>query len=384
MQRFAKGCAAGLILAALSTTGALAQPAGGAGGTGTGGGVVPAADLAPPKRLVIPPNFQKVTEGQFTVLCEPNEVAWVKEGLVDAVKKAKKPEGGPASMLDKLKTERAPLIKQITEDLALANDKGAADLVDTKVVPNLQKLDTIKVPIYYIVTSQDKFKALVQGGWNHADRFHYNKLTDAVAMNENLTLSTEKPMDDQVRVLFFDPKNVDPKKSSEGLSNLVVQQDAQIAVGIARQAFPTTFKIVSEWIDDTVFKTFKLPRNQKWVQLGIPAYLTTKYAARITGLPRDQYLAEFFQQKEDEPVSVMSVDLTNPVAEDSLNPALKPFYEMAMLKKSVILTKKIVDDSSDASIGKIIAALRKGVPADDAGLVKTIKDATGIDLAPKK
>jgi len=375
MQRLKKGFVVGLILGCVST-GAMAQP--------KPAPAVEAEIPALPKRLTLPPNFQKVTEGRFTVICEPNEVAWVKTGLAEAETKAKKPEGGPATMLTNLKEKRAALAKQITEDLGLPNDKTVNEMIDTKVIPGLQKLDTIKVPIYYMVTSQDRLKIIVKDGWNFNERFHYNRLADAVALNESLTLSTEKPMDDQVRVLFFDPKVNDAKKNAEGLTNLILSQDSEIAVGIARQAFPMTFKVISDWIDETVFKSFNLPRNQKWVQLGIPAYLTTKYAASVTGLPRDQYLAEFFQEKEGTPVSANTIDLTKPIDEKDLNPAMKPFYDMAMLRKSVILVKALVDQSSDTAIGKIIAALRKGVPADDAGLVKTIKDATGVDLGPKK
>jgi hypothetical protein len=58
-----------------------------------------------------------------------------------------------------------------------------------------------------------------------------------------------------------------------------------------------------------------------------------------------------------------------------------PAYADLFRSRSVRAVRKLAEQGGDGAIAKAITALRKGVPADGAGLVQLIKTATNVDLS---
>src|SRR5438552_3738335 len=98
---------------------------------------------------VSPPGYEKVTVAGHTALCEPNDVAWVKQALAD-VKPPQKAGVTPGDMIQTLVDKRAALTKQMVTDLALADDKAVNEFLDTKLVTTLKKLDETRPTLLYL------------------------------------------------------------------------------------------------------------------------------------------------------------------------------------------------------------------------------------------
>ncbi len=409
MLRNSKGRLAAVILGLVSSA-ALAQPAVAAAppapAPAAPAAVTPVVDTPKPIKFVTPPGYKQILDGSMTIVFEPNDEEWVKKGLAEAKKnliekddkgvvvmdaagkpKPLHPKGGPADMLVKnLVENRANLVKQITADLGLADDRAANSLIDEKVIPNLVKYDKMQVPIFYLVTTQDKLKTLVKNGWGDDRKFHYNRVADAVAYDDNISFSTDekKPGDDIVRVLFYNDKDEKetPEKRQTGLGNVIANTEMKVAVEVAKQAFPSTFQVVSKWIEETQFGSMKLGRDQIWLKLGISNFLAAKYSDLITGLPKQEFLKPFLTEDKDVLIRAMSVDLSAPLDPSKIQPGVGLSYDEALKKKAVLVTAFIVDRSDSKSIPNILASIRKQMPVDGKALIDAIKKATdtGSDL----
>ena len=66
-----------------------------------------------------------------------------------------------------------------------------------------------------------------------------------------------------------------------------------------------------------------------------------------------------------------------------MNPQAVPAYLDTVRRKSCRAIEYLVEQGKgDGAIAKAVAAFRDKKPADGPALVKTIKDATGVDLQP--
>jgi hypothetical protein len=56
-------------------------------------------------------------------------------------------------------------------------------------------------------------------------------------------------------------------------------------------------------------------------------------------------------------------------------------YVQAMRRKAVAAVNRWAKEKGDASLTKVLAAVRANKPADGAALVKLIQEQTGVDLS---
>jgi hypothetical protein len=337
------------------------------------------ADAPTPRvMVVVPPGYEKVTVAGHTALAEPNDVAWVKQALTDTKPPAKNGVS-PADMIQTLVDKRAALTKQMVTDLALPDDKAVNEFLDTKVIATLKKLDELRPPLFYLVTTQDKLRDLTKTGWGEP-RYHYNGVANAAAFDDTLPFSIDKPMDDTVLPAFYNDKDtpeVRAKNLSAGLQNF----DANLMANAARQANPAVFNLFVQFIQEKQIDPLKLKRDQSWLGSGIANFLAAKYTSVVTGVEKNRMVAELTSEPNLFPVSARSVDLVKPMDEASIKPAMVPYYAVSMQRKATAVVAVWVDQAGEAAIPRTLTALRAKMAADGPALVKVIQEATGADLS---
>lgn len=351
----------------------------------------PSAQIAPPagaaapaetpkrQEMVVPPGYQKVTVGEHTVLCEAAEAAWVKLALGE-VKPPAKPNISPADVIKALPDKRAALAKQVATDLALTDDRSVGEFLDAKLIPTLKKLQEFRPPVYFLVTTQEKLKNLTKAGWGEP-RYHYNGVADAAAYDQNIAYTISTPMDDVVLPAFYtDAMATDARV--KGLTAYVQEFDGRMAATSASQVTPATFSLFVEFLRERHLDALKLRRDQEWLVMGISNYLAVKYTSTVTGTTREEMLRDLVTEPRDFPVGARSIDLAKPSDESAMRPQLVPYYTQAMQRKSLAVVAYLAEQAGEGAIPKTLTALRaKAPPADAAGLVKVVQEASGMDVA---
>jgi hypothetical protein len=112
----------------------------------------------------------------------------------------------PATLLQKLTSQRDALLRQVAIDLALRDLTAAARTYDLDLVAPIRTLDNYRPPVYYLVASPDRVAALLQSGWSDP-HFYYNRAADAVSFNPAGMLTADRPQDE---VIF--PRPMTPRR----------------------------------------------------------------------------------------------------------------------------------------------------------------------------
>jgi hypothetical protein len=336
------------------------------------------APAAPRFTVTVPPGYEKVTVGGHVALCLPQDAAWVRKALTD-LKPATRPATMPADLLKRVVENRATVVKQMTSDLALADDKSVNEFFDNKLLSTLRKLDALKPGVYFLVCNRQQLRELAQTGWGEP-RIHYNRVANEVSVDDNIRLALDRPMDDAVLPAFYDEKDA-PDARSVKLATGVQQLEASLVKMIAEQGQPQVFNLVSQYMGETHFDPIKLRRDQQWFALGTVGYLAAKYAGQLTPTPKETWLKDITFDHPRMPVTARAIDLTKPLEESAMKPAAVPYYHQAMRRKAIGVVAKWAEKSGDAALTKVFTAVRSTKPADGAALVTLIQQVTGADLA---
>jgi hypothetical protein len=325
----------------------------------------------------IPQGFEKVTVANHTAVCLPEDLAWVKQAM-EKVKPATKPATMPSDLLKRLADHRSALIKQMVSDLALPDDKHVSDFVDNKLADSLKKLDGLRPPIYFFVVTREKLRDLVKTGWGEP-RFRYNRAADAASYDDNVMVSIDRPMDDSPLPVFYEAKDK-VEERVDGFAKMLGDFDARLATLISRDSQTGVFNLFAQYLGDKHFEPLNLRRDQQWLSLGIVTYLSSKYSALLTAIPRDQWLRGLMFENPQTMLSSAPIDLTSPVAEASMKPAMVPHYNQAMRRKATAAVMKLVETGGESAIPKALIGVVKNKPADGKETVKVVQQATGVDL----
>ena len=333
---------------------------------------------APREVLVMPPGFQKVTVGDHTALCMPNDAQWV-QGALTSIKPATRPTTMPSDLLTRINQKRAEIVKLMVTNLALPDDKLANAIFDDHLLPMLKKLDQLRPPVFFLICTREKLRELTRNGWGEP-RYHYNRIANEASFDDNIPLSLDHPMGDTVLPAFYTDKQT-PADRAANLSKGIAELDAVLMERIAQQSQPTVFGIVAERIGLTVFEPLKFRRDQQWIGLGITGYLAAKYAGELTPTPRDQWLKGMTFEDPRFPVSSRGIDLSHPLEVSAMRAVAVPYYNQALRRKAVAVVMTLAQKGGDTALTKVVAALRTKLPADGPALIKTIQETTGVDLS---
>jgi hypothetical protein len=341
----------------------------------------PAPVTPPPARLVLtlPPGFEKVTVGTHTAICEPNDKKWVTQALTE-IKPTTRPATMPVDLLKKVTAERDGVLKQMVADLALPDDKAVAPIFDRHLIPTLTKVSQLKPPVFFLVLTHERFKELGRAGWGEP-WFRYNRLADDVSVTRTIAMSVDTPMDDTPLPVLY-AKEQSEATRAENLSKALASFDDRLTGDLTGQSEMAIGRIVMEKLGEAAFEPLKLPRDQRWLGVGATGYFGAKYAGQLTSLPREWWLNMITREDPRFPVSSRGIDLTHPTEESKMRPEAVDYYRAALNRKAarVVAAWAANPKGGEASITKVIAAVRAKQPADAQALVKLILDVGGVDL----
>jgi hypothetical protein len=339
-----------------------------------------AAAATTPKRfeMVVPPGWERVSVAGRTAVCRPADAAWVRQALGE-VKATTRPTTMPADLVKRVTDNRTAVTRAIVADFALADDREVGRLFDELLIPTLTKMQELRPPIIFLVCTQPQLRELVASGWGEP-KLRYNRVAQEVSYDDRVSLAIDRPMDDTVlpaRYAESDPPEVRAKR----LTAEVQQLEANVTARVAAEGLPAIYNRVGQFLDEQFLEPLKLRRDQLWLAMGVNGFFTGKYGEMLTGHPRDAWLRSLTYEDRRQPVGARSIDLTRPADEATMRPGAAPYYTQAMRRKAVAVVAKWVEKTGEPSVTKVLVALRKGVPADGAGLVKLIQDVAGVDVS---
>jgi hypothetical protein len=340
----------------------------------------PTAATAPAPRfqMVVPPGYEKVAGDGYTAVCLGRDGPWVRQAVKD-VKPATRPTTMPADVLKRVTENRAAVVKQMVADLALADDKQPNRFFDESLIPTLRKLEAVRPPLYLLICTREQLRTLVESGWGEP-RFRYNRVAQDVSVDDRISLSLDRPMDDTVLPANYDERDA-PDARAKRLASQIQRLQSELAQTIANEAQPAVFNRLGQHVDEQYFQPLKLRHDQRWLAMGVAGYLTGKYGAQLTGVPRETWVRMMTYEDRRFPVATRSIDLVHPADEATLRPEAVPLYAQAMRRKAIAAVNRWAAEAGDGAITKVLAAVRASPPADGAALVKLVRERGGVDLS---
>ena len=337
-----------------------------------------AAVAAPRFKMVVPAGYEQVKGEGFTAVCLGRDAGWVKQAVA-AVKPATRPTTMPADVLKHVTDNRGAVVKQMVADFALANDKQPTTFFDEALIPTLKKLDALRPSLFLLVTTKQQLKYLVETGWGEP-RFRLNRVANDVSIDDRVSMSLDREMDDTVLPAFYDERQ-GPDDRGKKLTTEIQRFKDDLVRTIANEAQPAVFNRLGQHIDEQYLQPLKLRQDQMWFAMGINGYFSGKYGSQLTGVGRDVWVKMMTFEDRRYPVSSRSIDLTHPADESTLRPEAVSLYVQAMRRKSIAVVDKWASEKGEAALTKVLVAVRAKPPADGAALVKLVQELTGADLS---
>ena len=335
---------------------------------------------APPRKVTMPPGFKLLTVNGRNIWAEPADEAWVSAAL-SKLAATTKPATLPATLLQKLTSQRDALLRQVAIDLALRDLTSAARTYDLELVAPLRKVDNYRPPVFYLVTSPDRIAELLRGGWTDPS-YYYNRAADAVSFNPSAAgLNTERPQDEVVFPAAYDAKAT-PEQKTEIVTQVISRAEKSIQDGIEDRARTLVGAQLAAIIQSQGVEPLALKEDQQWFGLGVATILSAKYASMITGDDRAELVKMLTAEHPANPIPTTAVDLLRPMNINDMRKDMLPAYFDAVRRKSGRAVQSMVEKAGDAGIPKAITAVRDKKPVDGPAMAKVVQDATAVDLTP--
>jgi len=337
----------------------------------------PATQPAPHKAQV-PPGFHVLAIGDRAVFCAGGDDVWVKP-VLESVPAATRPATMPSDVVSALQQRRSELATQILQDLALDDRKAVDEFIDGKLLAALAKVGAMKPTVYYFPATREKIADLMDAGWTDP-RFHYIRFAHDVSYAPAIRVSAEVPMDDLV--LWAEIHDGDaPATRSDVLAAEIKRYEDGMANHVSMLAMNQTEHLLEGFIHEKVFDPLKLPAKLTWVDFGASNVFAVKYAALLTGLPR-QMSIERLIGRPDEPRPFARIDLINALDPAQIRPEYLAAYDQALLPKGALVIHSLLAKAGDGALAKVLPVWRAHAPQTPQELIQTVQAATGVDLTP--
>jgi len=340
----------------------------------------PATPAVPARRVIAAPEgFETATApGGVVVYYHKDNESWVKESLA-GIKPATRPTTMPGDLADRLVKQRTALIAQMKVDLALASDKPAAALVDEKLTTTMRNWETWQQRYAYMPVTPEKLRELILSGWGKG-QFDINRITDQITTQQPFNVPSAGPVDDTVIPVLYEARDLQQARAAK-LANAIAMTEQQRLVQTSLRSQLKLLDMLITGIRESATDPLKLRRDQQWFGMGIENYFATKYLGPLTGDKPQDLLALLATPNPNMPVNPLTINLVTPKTEDILKTELVPAYNAAMRLRATAAVAYWAKEKGDASITKVLAAVRANVPADGVALVKLIQSEGGIDLS---
>jgi hypothetical protein len=337
-----------------------------------------------PYRVTIPPGFVRLTaDGAFwprVVLCNQIEADWIKAAM-SPPGPATRPTTMPTDLLVATKQKRDTLIARIADDLAAPDPSLIATQVDQKILALAQKLAEMQPSLIFIVADTDELRDAVRGGWANRE-FDYNRAANVpVFRGGHLDLALDRPGDDTLFPVFFDPSSPQADRIKK-INSAIRSDESAAAASVSDRSLALVQSRLAALAADVLNPIVKPQPDQQWFYVGLVSDCSARWIALITGSDADAMIHILARPDRYNPVRAAALDLLHPPELKNLRPGAVQPYEDAFRRRALALFDDWLRQSGPQGLHKTIAALRANPPADGPALLKTIKDVTKIDLTP--
>jgi hypothetical protein len=331
-----------------------------------------------PHKAELPPGFHVLTVGDRAVFCAGGDDAWVKP-VLESVPAATRPTTLPSDVISALQQRRSELASQILQDLALDDRKEVDEFIDGKLLAALAGIASQKPTVYYFPATREKIADLMEAGWSDP-RFHYIRFAHDISYSSMVRVSGEGPMDDLV--LWVEIHDGDtPATRGDALAAEIKRFEDAIANHSSMLAMNQTEHLLEVFIHEKVFDPLKLPARLTWVDFGASNVFAVKYAALLTGLPRQTWIERLIG-RPDQPRPFLRLDLINALDPAQIRPEYLAAYDQALLPKSALVIHSLISKAGDGALAKVLPVWRAHTPQTPQELIQTVQAATGVDLTP--
>jgi hypothetical protein len=338
----------------------------------------PATAAEAPYRVTLPAGFSRIEVGGRTVVCEPADEAWVRE-LFPKIAPATQPSTLPSDLLEQLEARRNELAELVCADLGISDPAPFQKFLDDRIIPQLKEFQKLSVPVLYLVTTNDRLKALLKEGWTDP-HFRYNRVADEVAYAPTINLTTGREQDEfLVPVVFQDTPTEEQR--AEFATNIVRETERGIITSIANRAQLVTQLGFLEFVGEQTIKPLAQPRDQEWFGIGVCALLSARYMSRVNGIELDDLLTGMSQEHPRALFRADTIDLSNPTDPRDLRQQFVQAYGDAYRRKSIRVLWKWLEEAPPDALPRTLQALRERKPASNAEMLKIIQEISGIDLS---
>jgi len=331
-----------------------------------------------PHVAVPPPGFHKITVDSYSAFCQPVDDDWVHDALA-AIAPTTRPTTMPADMTADIEKHREQLVQMMMQDLALTDRKDLDTAID-RILSNLAKIQNASVAVYYMPVTRTKLAELMRGGWSDP-RFRYIRYANDVVFDPTVTFSLDQQTDDLVDWLEIRDEDSPEVRRNELIKKITDFQSADVA-WFSMVSQSGTRNVLAEFMTNHVIDPLKLPDSLTWFGRGVTGVYAIKYATFLSGSSRAAQISALIRPDPRNPLRPESLDLVNPLDPAQMRPQLVQVYEEAAVHRGVDIVNVWVQRGGDGVLAKTLPSLRSHPPTSAAELIKTIRDATGIDLTP--
>jgi hypothetical protein len=327
--------------------------------------------------LTVPSGFKLIEAESHRIITEAADEAWVRAAL-KTMTPTTQPSTMPSDLLTRLAAGKVELARRLSSDLAMPDPAPVQKLLTDKIEPALHRLESLNPPLVYLVTTSERLKEVVKAGWSDP-QFYYNRAADDV-FYQPAQIAFDQENGDAIVPSLYEAADT-PQQRGEKLINAIHSTEASLGTSVMRYGINVVFGQIFQFIDTDVFTPMKLRPDQEWFSNGVANVLGLRYSTELSGMLLKEQLDSASAPSNGNPLQNLELDLSNPMNVDSIRPEAMPAYADLFRSRSVRAVRKLAEQGGDGAIAKAITALRKGVPADGAGLVQLIKTATNVDLS---
>jgi hypothetical protein len=332
-----------------------------------------------PHLAEIPAGYHVLVVGARQIICRPADDDWVRKAA-ESVRPASRPTTMPSDITAALTQHRADLEAMVQADLGVTDLKPLDDAIDQDLTPELVKFASIKPNVYYFPITHDALLKLMQSGWTDP-RYHYLRFAQQVDYSDNVSITIDRTMDDLVMWVVTQPGDT-PSQRGDELVQEIADFESKFPQALSLFAQSGTRNVMADFVLTKVMDSVKLQPTEEWFTHSAAELYGIKYATYLTGSWRRGLVWALLQGDPRNPLDWPPLDLVHPLDPNTMWPDYRKLYNNAVMRKGAFVVDAWITKGGDAVMGKVLAALRANPPQNAADLIKTIQNATGIDLTP--